>query len=156
MKTILLVCMAGLAVAAAGSTAGTELTAHQQLARDIYRELIEIDTTHSQGDNTAAARAVAARLLAAGFPAEDVHVIIPAERKGNLVARLRSPAAMARPILLLAHIDVVEASPADWSVPPFRLLEQDGYFYGRGTTDDKAQAAIWTANMIRMKQEERR
>ncbi len=130
-----------------------ELSDHQQLARDIYKELIEINTTDSQGDNTAAAAAMADRLLAAGFPPEDVQVIVPAERKGNLVARLRSPAASAKPILLLAHIDVVEASPWDWSVHPFKFLERDGYFYGRGTTDDKAQAAIWVANMIRMKRE---
>jgi len=132
---------------------GAERTSHEQLAREIYRELIEIDTTDSQGDNTAAAQAVASRLLAADFPPEDVHVIVPAERKGNVVAWLRSPAPTARPVLLLAHLDVVEADPADWSVDPFRFLERDGYFYGRGTTDDKAQAAIWTANLIRMHQE---
>ena len=100
-----------------------------------------------------AARAVERRLLAAGFPAEDVHVIVPAERKGNVVARLRSPAPTGKPILVLAHLDVVEASPWDWSVHPFKFLERDGYFYGRGTTDDKDEAAIYTANMIRMKQE---
>ena len=135
------------------SLQAAELSEHQQLARDIYEELIEINTTDSQGDNTAAARAMAERLLAAGFPSEDVQVIVPVERKGNLVARLRSPAATDQPILLLAHLDVVEASPWDWSVHPFKFLERDGYFYGRGTTDDKAQAAIWVANMIRMKQE---
>lgn len=137
----------------AGPVAAAELTAHEQLARDIFEELIEINTTHSQGDNTAAARAVEARLLAAGFPPEDVQVIVPAERKGNIVARLRSPAPTQKPILVLAHLDVVEASPWDWSVHPFKFLERDGYFYGRGTTDDKDEAAIYTANMIRMKQE---
>ncbi len=131
----------------------TALTGHQRLAREIFKELIEINTTDSQGDNTAAARAVEKRLLDAGFPAEDVHVIVPQERKGNVVARLRSPAPTARPILLLAHLDVVEASPWDWSVHPFKFLERDGYYYGRGTTDDKAQAAIWVANMIRMHRE---
>ncbi len=136
-----------------GALAARELTEHEQLARDIFEELIEINTTHSQGDNTAAARAVEARLLAAGFPREDVHVIVPAERKGNVVARLRSPAPTQKPILVLAHLDVVEASPWDWSVHPFRFLERDGYFYGRGTTDDKDEAAIYTANMIRMFQE---
>lgn len=130
-----------------------QLTEHEALARDIFKELIEINTTHSQGDNTAAALAVEARLLAAGFPAEDVHVIVPAERKGNVVARLRSPAPTKKPILLLAHLDVVEASPWDWSVHPFKFLERDGYFYGRGTTDDKDEVAIYTANMIQMKQQ---
>jgi acetylornithine deacetylase/succinyl-diaminopimelate desuccinylase-like protein len=140
---LILVCQADAA----------ELTDHQQLAREIYKELIEINTTDSVGDNTAAARAIESRLLAAGFPREDVQVIVPAARKGNLVARLRSPAATRKPILLLAHIDVVEADPADWTVDPFTFLERDGYFYGRGTTDDKAQAAIWVANMLLMKQE---
>ncbi len=130
-----------------------ELSEHEALARDIYQELIEINTTDSQGDNTAAAKAVEQRLLAAGFPREDVHVIVPQERKGNIVARLRSPEPQAPPILLLAHLDVVEASPWDWSVHPFKFLERDGHFYGRGTTDDKAQAAIWVANMIRMREE---
>ncbi|MEZ5551940.1 MAG: M20/M25/M40 family metallo-hydrolase [Pseudomonadales bacterium] len=132
------------------------LDAHQQLARDIYRQLIEINTTDLAGDNTAAARAMAQRLLAAGFASEDVQVVEPVPRKGNLVARLRSPAATAKPVLLLAHIDVVEADPADWSVDPFTFLEKDGYFYGRGTSDDKAMAAIWTANLIRMKREDYR
>ena len=136
-----------------GMAFAAELTAHQQLAREIYAELIEINTTDSVGDNTAAARAMERRLLDAGFAADDVQVIEPAPRKGNIVARLRSPAATARPILLLAHIDVVEADPADWSVDPFTFLERDGFFYGRGTSDDKAMAAIWTANMIRMQRE---
>jgi acetylornithine deacetylase/succinyl-diaminopimelate desuccinylase-like protein len=133
--------------------AAAELSEHEQLARDIFEELIEINTTHSQGDNTAAAKAIEARLLAAGYPPEDVHVIVPAERKGNLVARLRSPAPTRKPILVLAHLDVVEASPWDWSVHPFKFLERDGYFYGRGTTDDKDEVAIYAANLIRMKQE---
>ncbi|HEY5644317.1 MAG TPA: M20/M25/M40 family metallo-hydrolase [Pseudomonadales bacterium] len=131
----------------------TELDEFQRLARDLLRELVEINTADSVGDNTAAARAMEARLLAAGLPREDVRVVVPAERKGNLVARLRSPAPTQRPILLLAHLDVVEANPEDWSVDPFTFLERDGYYYGRGTTDDKDEAAIYTAILIRMKQE---
>ena len=126
---------------------------YQELARELLRELIEINTTHSVGDNTAAAQAMADRLLAAGFPAEDVHVIEGAPRKGNLVARLRGRDSGREPILLLAHIDVVEADPADWNLDPFTFVEQDGYFYGRGTTDDKDEAAIHVANLIRMRQE---
>jgi len=125
---------------------------HQQLLREIYQELIEINTTDSVGDNTKAAEAMARRLLAAGFPAGDVQVLVPAPRKGNLVARLRGSGAR-RPLLLLAHLDVVEANREDWSVDPFTLLERDGYFYGRGTTDDKAMAAAFVANLIRFKQE---
>ena len=128
------------------------LAPHQQLMREIYQELVEINTTNSVGDNTRAAEAMAKRLLAAGFPAADVQVLTPAPRKGNLVARLRGTGAR-RPLLLLAHLDVVEANREDWSFDPFKLLEQDGYFYGRGTSDDKAMAASFVANMIRYRQE---
>ncbi len=135
----------------------TPLAPHQQVLRDIYQELIEINTTDSVGDNTRAAEAMAARLRAAGFPAADVQVLVhPGNaRKGNLVARFRSPAARLKPLLLLAHIDVVEARAEDWSegLDPFKLTERDGYFYGRGTTDDKAMAAIFIANLIRYRQE---
>src|SRR5438128_3259423 len=124
----------------------------KQLARDIYQELIEINTTESSGDNTRAAEAMAARLRAAGFSADDVQVLGPAPRKGNLVARLRG-STKEKPILLLAHLDVVEAKREDWSLDPFVLTEKDGYFYGRGTSDDKAMAAMWIANLIRYKQE---
>ena len=124
----------------------------QQLARDIYRELIEINTVTAGGDTLRAAQAMADRLLAAHFPPGDVHVLRSAERKGNLVARLRGTGAR-KPILLLAHLDVVEAKREDWSVEPFKLLEQDGYFYGRGTGDDKFMAAAFVANLIRYRQE---
>lgn len=129
------------------------LPAHQQMARDFLEELIEIDTTNSNGDNTKAAQAMAARLLAAGFPPEDVHVLEPVPRKGNLVVRYRGRDSGRKPLLLLAHIDVVEANPADWTLDPFTFVEQDGYFYGRGTTDDKDEAAIHIANLIRLKEE---
>src|SRR5947209_16826968 len=128
------------------------LTAQQQLALDIYRELVEINTVTETGDTLRAAEAMAARLRAAGFAAEDVQVLAPAPRKGNLVARLRG-STREKPILLLAHLDVVEAKREDWSLDPFVLTEKDGYFYGRGTSDDKAMAAIWIANLIRYKQE---
>lgn len=126
--------------------------ATRQLARDIYKQLIEINTTDSVGNTTTAAEAMAERLRGAGFPAEDVRVLVPNPRKGNLVARLRGSGSM-KPILLLAHLDVVEARREDWSIDPFVLTEKDGYFYGRGTSDDKAMAAIWIANLIRYKQE---
>jgi acetylornithine deacetylase/succinyl-diaminopimelate desuccinylase-like protein len=125
---------------------------HQQFLREVFQELIEIDTTHSTGDTTVAAEAMARRLLAAGFPSADVQVLAPASRKGNLVARLRGTRAR-RPLLLLAHLDVVEARREDWSVEPFKLLEKDGHYYGRGTTDDKAMAAAFVVNLIRYRQE---
>jgi len=126
--------------------------ATKQLTRDIYKQLIEINTTESIGNMTTAAEAMAVRLRDAGFPASDVQVLTPEPRHGNLVARLHGT-GQQKPLLLLAHLDVVEANRADWSVDPFILLEKDGYFYGRGTGDDKAMAAIWIATLIRLKRE---
>jgi acetylornithine deacetylase/succinyl-diaminopimelate desuccinylase-like protein len=128
------------------------LEPQQQLALEIYKELIEINTVTATGDTARAAEAMAARLRAAGFEGLDVQVLTPAPRKGNLVARLRGNGAR-RPILLLAHLDVVAANPADWSVEPFKLTERDGYFYGRGTSDDKYMAASFVASLIRYRQE---
>ncbi len=141
-----------LAAATAAFVANGAPSAEDALAREIFEELIEINTTDSVGDNTKAAEAMARRLRDAGFPEEDVRVLAPHPRKGNLVARLRGSGAR-QPILLLAHIDVVEALPSDWSFDPFTFLEEEGFFYGRGTSDDKAMAAIWIANLIRMKRE---
>jgi acetylornithine deacetylase/succinyl-diaminopimelate desuccinylase-like protein len=120
----------------------------RELARAIFEELIEINTTDSTGDCTAAAKAMAARLVAAGLPKADVQVLGPNPRKGNLVARLRGT-GKRKPLLLLAHLDVVEARRDDWSFDPFVFREEGGYFYGRGTSDDKAMAAIFVANLIR-------
>lgn len=128
------------------------LTAPQQLAFDIYKELVEIDTTTATGDTARAAEAMGARLRAAGFGEADVHVFKPAPRKGNLVARLRGSGAR-KPILLVAHIDVVPALREDWSVDPFKLTEKDGYYYARGSGDDKFMAAAFVANLIRYRQE---
>ncbi len=129
-----------------------------QLARALLEQLIEIDTTDTErGDNTRAAQAMADALLDAGLPPEDVQVLVPDDfpTKGNLVARLRGKNPNAAPILLLAHIDVVEALPEDWSadIHPFEFKERDGYFYGRGTSDDKDECAIHTANLIRLHRE---
>jgi acetylornithine deacetylase/succinyl-diaminopimelate desuccinylase-like protein/pimeloyl-ACP methyl ester carboxylesterase len=129
------------------------LTPHQQLARDIFRELVELNTTQQFG-STRAAEAVAARLKAAGFSGEDVQVVGPKADKMNVVARLRG-SGRARPVLFLAHLDVVEAKPEDWSngLDPFKLNEREGYFYGRGTVDVKDEAANLVASLIRLKRE---
>lgn len=121
---------------------------------DIYRELIETDTAQPNGDTTAAARAMAKRLLDAGFEARDVEVVGPTPTRGNLVARLRGTGE-GKPVLLMAHLDVVAANKEDWSdgLDPFKLTERDGYFYARGSIDDKAMGAIFIANLIRMKRE---
>jgi acetylornithine deacetylase/succinyl-diaminopimelate desuccinylase-like protein len=123
-----------------------------QLARDIYKELIEINTTDSVGNTTIAAEAMAARLKAVGFPDPDIQVLGPDPRKGNLVVRYRG-SNIRKPLLLLAHLDVVEALRSDWSVDPFKLTESNGYFFGRGTSDDKAMAAVWIATFIRLRRE---
>lgn len=126
----------------------------QQKFRELYKELVEINTTLSVGSCTAAAEAMGARLKAAGYPEADVKVVVEPKhpREGSLVAVLRGTDPKAKPMLLLAHIDVVEANRADWTRDPFTLIEEGGYFYGRGTADDKAQAAIWADSMVRLKQ----
>jgi len=147
-------CLAcsGILVGTAPPARSEPLSAHQQLAFDIYKELVEINTVTATGDTAHAAAAMASRLRAAGFADTDVHVFTPAPRKGNLVARLRGTGAR-KPMLLLAHLDVVEARREDWSLDPFKLVEQDGYYYGRGTGDDKFMASAFVANLIRYKQE---
>jgi acetylornithine deacetylase/succinyl-diaminopimelate desuccinylase-like protein len=144
--------IAALFAAAPASSHADALTPQQQLAFDIYKELIEIDTTTATGDTKQAADAMAARLRAGGFADGEVQVFSPAPRKGNVVARLRGTGAR-KPILLLAHLDVVPARRDDWTFDPFKLTEQGGYFYARGSGDDKFMAAAFVANMIRYKQE---
>ncbi len=124
----------------------------RQLARDIYRELVEIKSGYTTGATTPVAEAVAARLKAAGFPESDIFIGGAIPTKANLVVRYHG-AGVHKPILLLAHTDVVEAKREDWSMDPFQFIERDGYFYGRGTGDDKAQASVWIANLIRYKRE---
>ena len=143
--------IAVLPVAAAGQDRNADLARF----RSLYKELVEINTTQSVGDCTLAANAMAARLRAAGFAPGDIHIVIPPGRpkRGNLVAVLHGADPQAKAILLLAHIDVVEARREDWDRDPFKLVEEDGYFYARGAADDKAMAAIFTDNMIRYRQE---
>lgn len=126
--------------------------ADQRLAHDIYKEMIEIKSGFSTGATTPVAEAVAKRLRAAGFPDSDIFLggAIPA--KENIVVRYHGTGKM-KPILLLAHTDVVEAKREDWSLDPFVFTEKDGFYYGRGTSDDKAQAAIWVASLLRFKRE---
>src|SRR5580692_7960778 len=128
--------------------------ATRKLARDIFQQLIEINTTDSVGDNTAAAEAMAKRLRDGGFPADDLKVLGPRARKGNLVARYRGTGSGGlKPILIIAHLDVVEARHEDWTTDPFKFVEKDGYFYGRGTQDMKVSDAIVVTTFIRFKRE---
>jgi len=126
--------------------------AHETRAKEIFKQLVEINTTHSVGSTTQAAEAMAARFKASGFADADVRVLGPSAKKGNLVVRYRGTGAK-RPMILLAHLDVVEARREDWSMDPFVLTEKDGYFYGRGTADDKTMAAVFVANLLRLKSE---
>ena len=128
-----------------------KLSPQQQLARDIFREVIEINTTMNVG-STKAAEAMMARLKAAGFAESDMALVAPRPQNKNLVVRYHGT-GLHRPIVLIAHLDVVEALRADWSFDPFTFLEKDGFFYGRGTSDMKCEVADIVANFIRLKKE---
>ena len=130
------------------------LTPEQKQLREIYQELVEINTTDSVGDCTKAVIAMAGRLKAGGYGESEMQIIVPpgGPKKGNLVARLKGSGAK-KPLLLLAHVDVVEAKRQDWVRDPFKLIEEDGVFYARGSSDDKAMAAAFVNNMIRYKRE---
>jgi acetylornithine deacetylase/succinyl-diaminopimelate desuccinylase-like protein len=135
------------------SVAAQELSKWEENARELLRELIEINTTESSGSTLRAAQAMAARLKAAGFPDSDVVVLENAPRKGNLIARLRGRSTGKKPIMLLSHIDVVEAKADDWTLPPFQFIEKEGTFFGRGVADDKDEGAIHLTLIMRMKAE---
>jgi len=130
----------------------TRPDSEKQLAHDIYEEFIEIRSGFTTGATTPVAEAAAARLKAAGFPDSDIALGGAIDKKGNIVVRYHGTGAR-KPLLLLAHTDVVEAKREDWTLDPFVLTEKEGYFYGRGTGDDKAQAAVWIANLIQYKKE---
>ena len=126
--------------------------ADMKLAHDIYKQFVEIQSGYTTGSTTPVAEAAAARLKEAGFPDSDIFLGGASPKKFNMVARYHGTGAQ-KALLLLAHTDVVEAKREDWSIDPFVFNEKDGYFYGRGTGDDKAQAAVWIATLIRMKRE---
>jgi acetylornithine deacetylase/succinyl-diaminopimelate desuccinylase-like protein len=146
------VSLGALAVLAVSRDLPAQTSPDERAARALFAQLLAINTTHDHGATTPAVRAVARRLLAAGFPAKDVAIVGPHPARQNLVARLRGSGAR-RPILLLAHLDVVEARREDWSLDPFTLTEKDGFFYGRGTSDIKDMAVIFTQAVIRLKRE---
>lgn len=123
--------------------------------RETYKELVETNTTLSAGDCTLAATRMAARLRAAGYPESDLRIFVPDghPKEGGLLAVLHGSDSKAKAILMLAHVDVVEAKREDWTRDPFTLIEEGGYFYARGTSDMKAQAAIWVDNLVRFREE---
>jgi acetylornithine deacetylase/succinyl-diaminopimelate desuccinylase-like protein len=144
--------LSALALVIAPVALAAQRTPDERAARALFAELIGINSTHDHGSTTLAAKAVARRLLAAGFPAKDVVIAGPHPARQNLVARLHGTGARP-PILLLAHLDVVEARREDWSLDPFKLTEKDGYFYGRGTSDIKDMATIYAQTMIALKRD---
>jgi acetylornithine deacetylase/succinyl-diaminopimelate desuccinylase-like protein len=139
-------------VAVASADAGQASVEHERLGRELLKELIETNTTHSTGSTTLAAERIAARLLAAGFSKADVQIVGTADKKGNLVVRYRGRGTR-KPVLFIAHLDVVEARREDWSLDPFVLTERDGYFYGRGTEDVKGGVTTLVAAFLRLRQE---
>jgi acetylornithine deacetylase/succinyl-diaminopimelate desuccinylase-like protein len=145
----LLLCLAASARAQEADAAG------RAAFRAIYQELVEIDSSVGTGSCTKVARAVEARLRAAGFTGPDVEVVIPEGKPddGNVVARLRGSGTGSKAILLLAHLDVVDARREDWQRDPFKLVEEGGFFFGRGADDDKAMAAVFVDLFVRLKQE---
>lgn len=147
----ILICVA-VSFALSAATWPQVNDATQRLAHDVFQQLIEINTTDSVGNVTTAAEVMAQRFRAAGFPDSDIHVLGPTDRKKNLVVRLHGTGAK-KPILLVGHLDVVEARREDWTTDPFQFVEKDGYFYGRGTEDMKSDDAIFVATLVRFKQE---
>jgi len=142
------------ALALAFLLASNSWSAESTLARDIFRQLIEINTTDSSGGTTAAAEAMKQRFLDAGFPPEDLTIRGGDVRKSNLVVRVHAAKDVSlKPVLIICHLDVVEARREDWSTDPFQFVEKDGYFYGRGTQDMKANDAVLVATLIRFRQE---
>src|ERR1700749_923754 len=152
MKSILQICVAVALSLLVVNRAGAQAEPPNPLAREIFQQLIEISTTDSVGNVTTAAAAMAALLRDAGVPGSDVIVDGPNDRKKNLVARIQGT-GQRKPILFIGHLDVVEARREDWTTDPFKFVENDGYFYGRGTDDMKEGDAILVTNVIRMKRE---
>ncbi|HEY6125030.1 MAG TPA: M20/M25/M40 family metallo-hydrolase [Steroidobacteraceae bacterium] len=159
---VVALCLGSFVSAQAADITASRQTAASRQARAgeaefraLYKELVEINTTLSVGSCTKAAEAMKARLSASGFPDSDLHVIVPPERKqdGNLIALLPGSDKSLKPLMLLAHIDVVEADRADWVRDPFTLIEEEGFFYARGASDDKAMAAVFTDSMVRFKRD---
>ena len=146
-------CLSALAIGAVSLAAAAQpLSPEQKRFHAIYKELVETNTTHSAGDTTLAAQRMAKHLRDAGFAEADVQILEPFPGKGNLVARFRGDGSR-KPLLLLAHLDVVEALRADWKTDPFVLQESDGFFTARGSIDDKAMASAFVSVLSQLKRE---
>ncbi|MDP9338679.1 MAG: M20/M25/M40 family metallo-hydrolase [Acidobacteriota bacterium] len=150
MTIVAIVCV--VVFAATSQAQGPNSTATDRMARDIFKELIEINTTDSVGNVSTAAEAMQKRLREAGFTDKEMILAGPNEKKKNLVVRLRGT-GKRKPVLFIGHLDVVEARREDWTTDPFQFVEKEGFFYGRGTNDMKAGDAIMVTNFIRLKKE---
>lgn len=154
MTSRLIVALCLLSLAERSLTAQAPLTRDQREAREIFQQLIEINSSYKGGSTTPVARAIANRFVMAGFPTKDVLVIGPAgDKDSSVIVRMQGTSKTKKPILLIAHIDVVEALPQDWSFAPYKLTERDGFFYGRGTSDIKGGATTLAAALLKMKRE---
>jgi acetylornithine deacetylase/succinyl-diaminopimelate desuccinylase-like protein len=153
MKKLFASLSVAFVIASAHAASGADIG--REAFREIYKEMVEIDSSPTTGSCTKVVRAAETRLQAAGFSGTDVQVVIPEGKPddGNLVARLPAKQPGRKGVLLLAHIDVVDARREDWERDPFTLIEENGYFYGRGSADDKSMAAVFLDLMIRLKQE---
>src|SRR5882757_38080 len=151
IRSILVGAFAGLF----NTMSGAAPTPDDEAFRALYKELVEINTTRSVGSCTQAAEAIRARLADGGIPTADTQILAPADRPkdGALIAVIHGTDKRIKPILLLAHIDVVEAKREDWERDPFTLIEEKGWFYARGASDDKAMAAVFADSMIRYRRE---
>jgi acetylornithine deacetylase/succinyl-diaminopimelate desuccinylase-like protein len=150
--TVRAALLAASVLLSSGLARADEDAASRELARSIFKQLIEINTTDSVGNVTTASEAMAQRFRDAGFPESDIHILGATAKTKNLVVRLRGTGKQ-RPVLVIGHLDVVEAPRGDWSTDPFRLVVKDGYYYGRGTLDMKSVDAIDVATLIRLRNE---
>ncbi|HEX4970168.1 MAG TPA: M20/M25/M40 family metallo-hydrolase [Steroidobacteraceae bacterium] len=156
MKTLNALFAASLSLTLTGVVQAAPVAdAGRDAFREIYKEMVEIDSSQSTGSCTKVVRAAETRLKAAGFGEDELHLVVPEGKPddGNIVARIRAKNPAKKGVLLLAHIDVVDARREDWERDPFKLVEEDGFFYGRGSADDKSMAAVFLDLMIRLKQE---
>ena len=151
-RLLLRMCLTCAALTLALNAAAQIDDSTKQYAHDVFEQLVEINTTDSVGNVTTAAEAMAQRFRAAGFPESDIRILGPNDRKKNVVVRLHG-SAKHKPVLLIGHLDVVEARREDWTTDPFHFVEKDGYFYGRGTQDMKDGDAVMVTTLVRMKKE---
>src|SRR5262249_9435190 len=152
IMNVMMLTIAAVTLVVPSVARATDPATERALFHDIYKELVETNTSHSAGDNTLAAHRMEKRLHDAGFTEAEVQVVEPFPKKGNLILRFKGDGTR-RPILLLAHIDVVEAKREEWNTDPFKLVETDGYFTARGAVGDKAMASAFVSILSQLKRE---